>query len=58
LREGGYIFMLAVIGIWSEKAIAFGLLLFICVAVDSLIGGLVFLLRKSPRPAAVADPAL
>lgn len=58
LREGGYIFMLAVIGIGSEKAIAFGLLLFICVAADSLIGGLVFLLRKSPRPTAVADPAL
>ena len=57
LREGGYIFMLAVIGLGSETGIAFGLLLFLCVAADSLIGGLVFLLRKGPRPSAVIDPA-
>jgi glycosyltransferase 2 family protein len=50
LREGGYIFLLAVIGIGNEKGIAFGLLLFLVVALDSLIGGLVFLLQQSPRP--------
>jgi hypothetical protein len=58
LREGGYIFMLGVIGIGSEKGIAFGLLLFLAVAADSLIGGIIFLLKKTPRPSAVADPAI
>jgi uncharacterized membrane protein YbhN (UPF0104 family) len=49
LREGGYIFLLAVIGIGAEKGIAFGILLFLIVALDSLIGGLLFLFkRKSP----------
>ena len=56
LREGGYLFLLAVIGISSEKAIAFGVLLFLAVAADSLIGGVVFLLKKNPKPAvAVVD---
>ncbi|MGH7827755.1 MAG: lysylphosphatidylglycerol synthase transmembrane domain-containing protein, partial [Candidatus Binatia bacterium] len=32
LREGGYLFMLGIIGVDSEKAIAFGLLLFVIVA--------------------------
>lgn len=50
LREGGYIFMLAVIGINSEKSIAVGLLLFLIVALDSLLGGLLFLIRKTPQP--------
>ena len=50
LREGGYIFLLAVIGIGTEQGIAFGLLLFLIVALDSLIGGLVFLLQQVPRP--------
>ncbi|HEY7167910.1 MAG TPA: lysylphosphatidylglycerol synthase transmembrane domain-containing protein [Candidatus Binatia bacterium] len=54
LREGGYLYFLGLIGINSEKGIAFGLLLFLVVAADSLIGGLVFLARKSPAPAAVA----
>jgi uncharacterized membrane protein YbhN (UPF0104 family) len=58
LREGGYIFMLAVIGVGTEKGIAFGLLLFLAVAADSLIGGVVFLLRKSPRPTAMTDSAI
>jgi glycosyltransferase 2 family protein len=49
LREGGYLFLLGVIGINSEKSIAFGLLLFVVIAADSLIGGLVFLLKKSPE---------
>jgi len=51
LREGGYIYLLAVIGIGTEPAIAFGLLLFLIVALDSLIGGVVFLLQKSPSAA-------
>ena len=50
LREGGYIYLLAVIGIGTEKGIAFGLLLFLIVALDSLIGGVLFLLQKSARP--------
>jgi len=49
LREGGYIYLLAVIGIGSENGIAFGLLLFLIVALDSLIGGVLFLLQKSPK---------
>ena len=53
LREGGYIYLLAVIGIGTEKAIAFGLLLFLIVALDSLIGGLLFLFQKSAKPTAV-----
>ena len=51
LREGGYIFLLALIGINSENGIAFGLLLFLIVALDSLIGGIFFLLKKSSEPA-------
>jgi glycosyltransferase 2 family protein len=50
LREGGYLFLLTLIGISSEKAIAFGLLVFLTVAADSLIGGFMFLLKKSPKP--------
>jgi glycosyltransferase 2 family protein len=53
LREGGYIFLLAVIGIGTEKGIAFGILLFLVVAFDSLIGGLVFLLQQGSKPADV-----
>ncbi len=50
LREGGYIYLLAVIGIGTDKAIAFGLLLFLIVALDSLLGGVLFLMQKMPRP--------
>lgn len=53
LREGGYLFMLGLIGISSEKAIAFGLLWFLIIAVDSLAGGALFVLKKSPRPSAI-----
>jgi uncharacterized membrane protein YbhN (UPF0104 family) len=49
LREGGYLFLLRQIDVSSEKAIAFGLLWFLIVALDSLIGGLVFVLKKNPR---------
>jgi uncharacterized membrane protein YbhN (UPF0104 family) len=54
LREGGYLFLLGLIGINSEKGVAFGLLLFLIVAADSLIGGLVFLVKKSSKPTPVA----
>jgi uncharacterized membrane protein YbhN (UPF0104 family) len=54
LREGGYVFLLAGIGIGTEKSIAFGILLFLVVAVDSLIGGLLFLLQKSAGPPGAA----
>lgn len=53
LREGGYLFLLGVIGVDSEKAIAFGLLLFLIVAIDSLLGGIAFILRKTPRPTVI-----
>jgi uncharacterized protein (TIRG00374 family) len=46
LREGGYLFLLGQIDIGSEKAVAFGLLWFVIVVLDSLIGGLVFVVRK------------
>jgi hypothetical protein len=36
---------------------AYGLLWFIVIALDSLIGGLIFILRKSPAPAALAAEA-
>jgi glycosyltransferase 2 family protein len=55
LREGGYVFLLAVIGIGTEKGVAFGILLFLIVALDSLLGGLLFLLQKSPTPTAVTS---
>src|ERR1051325_1315760 len=54
LREGGYLYLLGLIGINSEKGIAFGLLLFLVVVADSLIGGLVFLARKTPARPAIA----
>ncbi|HYA30924.1 MAG TPA: lysylphosphatidylglycerol synthase transmembrane domain-containing protein [Acidobacteriota bacterium] len=53
LREGGYLYLLAVIGIGTEKGVAFGLLLFLIVALDSLIGGFLFLLQKPAKPTAV-----
>lgn len=57
LREGGYIFLLAAVGIGSEKGIAFGLLLFLIVALDSLIGGILFLIRKGPKASTAATEA-
>ncbi|HEY7717087.1 MAG TPA: lysylphosphatidylglycerol synthase transmembrane domain-containing protein [Candidatus Binatia bacterium] len=53
LREGGYIFLLAAIGIGTEKGIAFGMLLFLIIVIDSLVGGLLFLFQqtlRSPTP--------
>ena len=47
--------MLGLIGINAEKGVAFGLLLFLVVSVDSLIGGALFLMKKSPK---AADAAL
>lgn len=47
LREGGYVLLLAVIGISTEKGIAFGVLLFLVVALDSLIGGVLYLFQQS-----------
>ena len=49
LREGGYLFLLGVIGVSSEKGVAFGLLLFLIIAVDSLVGGLLFLLKNGAK---------
>ena len=53
LRESGYLFLLGAIGISSEKAVAFGLLLFMIVALDSLLGGLLFLLKRKESAAIV-----
>jgi uncharacterized membrane protein YbhN (UPF0104 family) len=47
LREGGYLFLFQFIGVGSEKGVAFGLLLFVIVALDSLIGGVLFLMQNS-----------
>ena len=55
LREGGYVFLLAVLGIGTEKSVAFGILLFLVVALDSLLGGLLFLLQKSRKPTSVVS---
>lgn len=55
LREGGYLFMLGLIGINSEKAVAFGLLWFMIIAVDSLVGGVAFVLKRSPKPSTMAS---
>jgi glycosyltransferase 2 family protein len=55
LREGGYLFLLGLIGVNAEKGVAFGLLLFLVVAVDSLIGGVLFLMNRGSHP---ADDAL
>ena len=57
LREGGYIFLLAAVGIGSEKGIAFGLLLFLIVAFDSLIGGILFLINKGSAASSAAREA-
>jgi len=57
LREGGYILLLAAIGIGTEKGIAFGMLLFSIIVLDSLIGGLLFLFQQRFRPAAAQKAA-
>ncbi len=54
LRENGYLFFLKHVGVSSENAVAFGLLWFLIVALDSLIGGVVYVLRKSPHSAETA----
>lgn len=55
LREGGYLFLLRQIGVSSEKAFAFGILWFAIVVLDSLIGGVVFVLRRTPSPSVIAS---
>ena len=50
LREGGYVVLLSVIGIGTEKGIAFGILLFLVVACDSLIGGVLYLFQQGVKP--------
>ena len=56
LREGGYLFLFQFIGVGSEKGVAFGLSLFVIIAIDSLIGGLIFLLQGS-KLAAMIEPS-
>jgi uncharacterized membrane protein YbhN (UPF0104 family) len=53
LREGGYLYLFQFIGVGSEKGVAFGLLLFVVIALDSLIGGLLFLVQKTSKAAPV-----
>ena len=48
LREGGYLFMLRQIEIAPEKAIAFGILWFAVIVLESLMGGVVFVSRRGP----------
>lgn len=52
LRESGYMFLLGVIGISSEQGIAFGLLIFVIVALDSLLGGVLFLIKRNENSSA------
>jgi uncharacterized membrane protein YbhN (UPF0104 family) len=47
LREGGYLFLLQRIDVGTEKAVAFALLWFVIVVLDGMVGGVVFILRKS-----------
>jgi uncharacterized membrane protein YbhN (UPF0104 family) len=54
LRESGYMYLLVALGFASEKGIAFGLLLFIVVAIDSLLGGVLFLVKRKEAPPAAA----
>lgn len=60
LREGGYAVLLGQIGISSEHGIAFGVLLFLVVAADSLVGGVIYLFQQSasPEQATVSDPSV
>jgi len=54
LRESGYMFLLGTLGSGTETGVAFGLLLFIIVALDSLLGGFLFLMiRKEGPPGAL-----
>ncbi len=59
LREGGYILLLGLIGISAENGIAFGLLFFLIVALNSMLGGIVFLIKKHRNPSInAAEPRL
>jgi uncharacterized membrane protein YbhN (UPF0104 family) len=55
LREGGYLYMLSHIQVSPEKAIAFSFLWLLIVALDSLAGGLLFVVRKSPKPSRIVS---
>src|SRR3989304_103131 len=55
LREGGYLFSLRQVGVSPEKAIAFGILWFAIIVLDSLVGGVVFIAKKSPKPSVLAQ---
>jgi uncharacterized membrane protein YbhN (UPF0104 family) len=57
LREGGYIFLLGLIGVTNENSVAFAFLLLMIVALDSLIGGVVFLIKRGSGSTAVAAGA-
>jgi uncharacterized protein (TIRG00374 family) len=50
VREGGYLFLLGRLNISPEKAIACGFLWFAVVLLNGLIGGIVFVLSRNPRP--------
>jgi uncharacterized membrane protein YbhN (UPF0104 family) len=56
IREGGYWFFLAQLGIDREVALALGLLSSVVVLLTGLTGGIVFLLWKNPMAAAAAAP--
>lgn len=55
LREGGYLYLLGHIDVSPEKAIAFSFLWLVIVALDSLLGGLLFVVRKSPKPSRIVS---
>lgn len=56
VREGGLAFLLAPYGVPSEQAVAIGLLWFLTTIASGLVGGLLFLLDRSPNHQPLADP--
>jgi len=49
VREGGLAFLLAPSGVAREQAVAIGLMWFLCTIAAGLIGGLLFLLDRTPN---------
>ena len=58
VREGGLAFLLKPAGVSTDAAVAIGLLWFLATILTGLIGGLLFLLDRTPSaaPAAVTSP--
>lgn len=57
VREGGLAFLLAPSGVAREQAVAIGLLWFLCTILGGLVGGLLFLLDRTPNHQPRGDAA-